>query len=234
MSRSWQNAAGFDFNLSSAVRIKAEVYYQYLYNIPVIADRPEESILNIGDGYYNNWDYAFVNEGTGRNYGIDMTVEKFLEDNYYFLVTGSIYESKYTALDNIERNTRFNGNFSLNILCGYEISVGTNSLLNINAKIAWLGGKRYLSIYTDESGETQIDDSFDTFYNRNNPNYFKTDINIGVKTNYKKFALEWFFELGNITNQQNILNQYFNKNKGKNIYTYQNGFMPMGGCKIFL
>lgn len=234
MSRSWQSAAGFDWNLANALRVKTEVYYQYLYNIPVITDRPEEAILNLGDGYYNNWDYAFVNEGTGVNYGVDLTLEKFFENSYYILLTGSLYESKYTALDNIERDTRFNGNFTLNILGGYEFKIGNHSFLSINAKAAWLGGKRYLSIYTDEVGETQIEDTVDSYYTRRYPNYFKTDLNVGMKTNYKKYAVEWFFELGNITNHKNILMQYYNKNKERNIYTYQNGFMPMGGCRIFL
>ncbi|MEA4918450.1 TonB-dependent receptor [Proteiniphilum sp.] len=233
MSRSWQNAAGIDWKVTKSVRIKTEVYYQHLYNIPVTPDVRKETILNIGDDFYNNWDYTFENKGKGRNYGVDITIEKFFEQDYYILATASLYESKYTDYDGVERDSRFNGNFSLNLLGGYEFKLGNHSLLTLNSKISWLGGKRYLDIYMDENGDTQIQPGDEAFYSKQFPNYFKLDFNVGMKTNYKRLAVEWFMELGNLTNHKNIITQYYNQNQHKMIYSYQSGFMPMGGCKVF-
>ncbi|MBN2011554.1 hypothetical protein JW960_19640 [candidate division KSB1 bacterium] len=38
-----------------------------------------------------------ANNGTGKNYGIKFTIEKFLNNGWYFLSTNSIYQAKYKA-----------------------------------------------------------------------------------------------------------------------------------------
>ncbi len=37
---------------------------------------------------------SLVNDGTGVNYGIELTIEKFMNRNYFFLVTASLFNSK--------------------------------------------------------------------------------------------------------------------------------------------
>ena len=56
---------------------------------------------------------SLVNNGTGENYGIEFTLERFLSNNFYFLITTSIYESNYKGYDGIKRNTAFNGNYAI-------------------------------------------------------------------------------------------------------------------------
>ncbi|MCG7860310.1 TonB-dependent receptor, partial [Flavihumibacter sediminis] len=86
-----------------------EAYYQQLYNLPVAnADTNIFSTINEGlDFQYVD----LVNKGKGSNYGIELTLERFFNRNYYYLINASVYNSTYKALDGIERNTRFNGNY---------------------------------------------------------------------------------------------------------------------------
>ena len=73
---------GYDQRIGRNMRVKAEVYYQHLYNVPVfLAPDDYESVLNARGGYTTDY---LVNEGTGENYGIELTLEKFFSDNYYF------------------------------------------------------------------------------------------------------------------------------------------------------
>jgi hypothetical protein len=81
-SKSLQSVAGYDYKLSTNMRMKVEAYHQYLFDIPVCPDIPEQSILNLGDDYYNAWDCVFVNKGTGENYGVELTLERFFESGY--------------------------------------------------------------------------------------------------------------------------------------------------------
>ena len=74
---------------------------------------------------------SLVNSGTGRNYGVELTIEKFFSDGYYGLFTSSLYDSKYTASDGVERNTAFNGKYVLNILFGKEWKVGSEEINNL-------------------------------------------------------------------------------------------------------
>ncbi len=230
MTHSWQNVIGYDWKLAQNMRLKAEGYYQYLFKVPVIPRIPQESILNFGDEYYNNWDYAFVNKGTGTNYGIELTLEKFLSNNYYFLFTTSLYNSTYKGFDGIQRNTKFSGNYTFNLLGGYEWKISTSNILSFNTKIAYMGGKRYVP-----ASGTMWNWMYDysQAYTNKQPDYFRVDINVSLKNFFKKATVEAFVELDNVTNHKNIWTQYYNDNQKKIVYVYQYSFMPIGGVRVY-
>lgn len=231
MSRSWQSVVSVDKKLPSSWRVKAEVYYQLLYQVPVSAEIPEQSILNLGDSYVNEWDLAFTNRGKGYNYGAELTVEKFFESSWYLMLTASLYESKYRGYDQVLRDTKYNGNFAINTLVGYEFNLSSRTLMSLNLKVAFMGNKRY----TPASSNNGLDIIYE-YANINSlklPDYFRADFNINIKTNYKKLSLEYFVEIDNITNRKNVWAQYYNANQQKNKLTYQQKFTPMGGLRVY-
>lgn len=111
---------GYDWSLPFDMRIKLEAYYQYIYDAAIGRDSNSYSSLNVGSFTQDGPD-NIVNGGTGTNYGLELTFEKFLTQGYYWLLTASLYDSKYTASDGIQRNTVFNGNYVVNVLGGYEL-----------------------------------------------------------------------------------------------------------------
>ena len=233
MSKSWQSVLGYNQKLGIGMHMKTEVYYQYLFNIPVIPEIPEESILNMGDDFYNNWDYVFVNEGTGRNYGAEVTLEKFFDKHYYFLLTASLYDSKYKGYDRIERRTKFAGNYAFNGLFGYEWKIGTSKLLAVNTKASYVGGKRYVPVNITVTASDQFDFEWDKAYQEKLPDYFRLDLNVNMKQNFKRCSVELFFEITNITNHKNIWQKYYNVSRNKEEYVYQYGLLPIGGCRVY-
>lgn len=233
MTKSWQNVIGFDWLLSASLRLKTELYYQYLFNVPVIPDIPQESILNMGDDFRNNWDYTFINKGSGKNYGIDVTLEKFYDNNFYYLLTFSLYNSTYKGYDGVSRNTKFNGNYAINTLAGYSWQIRKNNSLSVNAKVAYMGGRRYTPAIVSGSTVAEREYDYSKAYENRLPDYFKIDLNLNFKMNFRHLALEWFLEVTNITNNKNIWLQYYNVNQQKERYIYQQGFMPMAGIKAY-
>ncbi len=133
---------GYDNLLLENLYFKVEMYYQYLFNVPVEnSDTSSFSILNYSFGYP---DRALVNKGTGRNVGMELTVEKYFSQNYYFLITTSLFDSRYKALDGIERNTRYNSNYILNVLGGKDFIIGKGHrkrTLSFNVRGTWAGGQ---------------------------------------------------------------------------------------------
>ena len=231
-TKSQQTVAGFNWKFAQSFRFKSEIYYQYLYDAPVIEDFPQESLLNFGDD--NRWDYTFVNKGTGRNYGLELTLERFLTKNYYFLTTVSLYQSKYKGYDKIERNTKYNGNYALNFLGGYEWKIGKNNLLSANIKISGLGGKRFIpATFVTDSDGTRLEYDYENAYTTQYPAYFRFDLNINMKMNFNRWSLEIFAELANITNHKNVWTQYYDVNNQKEVLVYHYGFMPIGGVKAY-
>ncbi len=104
-SKSDHLVLSYDNSFAPSWRMKIETYYQQLYNIPVQSYASTYSVLNTGADYYEPPVDSLKNKGTGKNYGVELTVEKFFNKNYYMLLTGSLYDSKYTASDGVERNT---------------------------------------------------------------------------------------------------------------------------------
>jgi hypothetical protein len=138
----------YDFQITKYSRLKIEPYYQYLYDVPVRRD-DSFSFINLKDERYFN--DPLVNEGTGKNIGIDLTLERFLNNNYYYLITASIFDSKYTGGDGVERNSRYNRNYVFNGLFGKEFNVKTNNVLGINGRFTYMGGERISPVLRDAS-----------------------------------------------------------------------------------
>ncbi len=231
MSRNFQGVIGYNQKIRKDLNLKTELYYQHLYNIPVLPGKPAESIINMGDDYYNDWDAVFVNKGTGRNYGIEITLEKYLNKNYYFLLTGTLYDSFYTGYDTIERRTRFAGNYSLNALAGYEWKLGKRTLLSLNTRICYIGGKRVVPLKEQANGNFTPD--YTRAYEERLPDYFRVDLNLAMKQNFRLWSMEWFFELSNLTNHKNVGTKYFDYTTKKVKYMFQLGLTPIGGCRVY-
>lgn len=52
-------------------------------------------MLNTGSSFYPNTVGYLQNTGSGRDSGVELTIEKFFSKGYYGLMTTSLYESKY-------------------------------------------------------------------------------------------------------------------------------------------
>jgi hypothetical protein len=238
MMKSWQAVAGYDQKLGTGMRLKTEVYYQWLFDVPVLPSVPQESFLNYAqEDEFDTGDMIFVNEGTGRNYGLEITLEKFFDKHYYFLLTASLYDSKYTAYDKIERHTRFAGNYAFNALFGYEWKTGKRSLLSANTKIAYLGGKREVPLNNvlveGESDVYEWEFDYTQAYKKRLPAYFRLDLKVNMKTNYKRYSLEWFVEIVNLTNHKNIRAKYYDARSNEFYYSYHYSLLPIFGCKVY-
>lgn len=231
-SKSHQIVLGYDIQFSKNLRLKSDVYYQYLFNIPIAANKSNQfSLLNFGAdfGGLPSQD-SLHNAGTGDNYGIELTLEKFFSKNYYFLITTSIFESKYKPSDNKIYNTAFNGNYVINALAGYEKYVGKKkqNSITINFKNTIAGGRRYTPV--DEAKSLALR-QVEYDWTKNNTlqfkTFFRTDVKIGFKWNTKKIVQEWALDIQNIFDVQNPLNMTYSLSEKKSKIQYQQGRFPM-------
>ena len=157
-----------------------------------------------------------------------MTLEKYFSNNYYFLITGSLFDSKYKGSDGIERNTPFNNHYVVNVLAGKDIPLGNRGVLSINWKLTSAGGKYIRPINLEASAEanTTIYDESRAFTQQQS-GYFRTDLKIGYKLNRRRSTHELAIDLQNITNHQNIFQQAYNPRVNKIGTAYQQGFLPI-------
>lgn len=140
----------YDWKPKDLVHIKIEPYFQQLFNVPVIADS-SFSLLNLqGDWFFSD---KLQNTGSGKNYGVDITVEKYYSKGFYYLCTASVFQAQYKGGDNIWRNTRYNRNYVFNFLAGKEWQTGKSkqNTVNLNARITYQGGNHYSPVNTNAS-----------------------------------------------------------------------------------
>ena len=104
-TKSHQAVLGYDWSVTPNFRLKVETYYQHLFNVPVEENESHRSLINEGADFYLTRLDSLVNKGTGKNYGVEFTVEKFLSKSYYFLVTTSILDSVIWSLAIVFINT---------------------------------------------------------------------------------------------------------------------------------
>lgn len=214
------------------LRLKTELYYQKLFNVPVSAfDTSTTSTLNSMNNYVTE---TLVNKGEGRNYGLELSVEKYLGNNFYYLLSNSFYQSKYTALDGIERNTRYNGHHITTLLAGKDfVSHAKSKVVGLNVKTIYAGGLRTTPIDLEQSKSK----GYAVFkekeaYTLQNPPYFRTDLRISIKWNRSRRTNTLSLDIQNVTNRKNVYNEWFDKEKGKVVYNYQNGLIPIINYKI--
>ena len=200
----------YDQSFNSNFRLKAEIYYQYIYHAPV-KDYPSSfSVLNLGADFTSPNVNHLVSKGTGENYGLEITLEKFYSKGFYFLCTGSFFESKYTGSDNVLRNTAFNGNYVVNALGGKEIKIKQKHTFSIDARVTYAGGKRYtpIDLAASMAANNEVRDNSKAF-SMQYPNYFRMDLKPGYRYNSKKVTHEFSVDIQNITHNNNVFQQSY-------------------------
>jgi hypothetical protein len=223
---------GYDVLPVKDWRIKSEVYYQMLFNVPVTEKESSFSMLNTGASFAPNEQGHLKNEGTGTNYGAELTIEKFFSKGYYGLITGTIYESKYKGSDHVERNTAFNGKFVYNVLIGKEFKIGKEkrNALTIDVKMTQAGGRYYtpVDLAASQMVKQQVLMGDDYAFTSRNPDFFRLDVKTGYTFNSKKRKLSHsvFFDIQNVTNNKNVFAQRYNPITNKINTAYQIGLFP--------
>lgn len=225
---------GYEKRFTENLMAKVEVYYQDLYNLPVEnSDTSYYATINEGLEYRY---VDLVNKGTGKNTGVEFTLERFFNNNYYYLINASLYDSKYKSLEGVERNTQYNGNYLVNILAGKEFgNLGKkgNQTLALNGKVFFGGGRKIIPLLRDEQGNLAVDPEnnrywdYEKAFENKIEDIFQLNVSIIYKWNKPNVTHEIFIDLGNITNTKGKISEYYDESEPNSIgHMTQFGFFP--------
>ena len=144
LTRSHHISASFAQRLGENAMLKIEPYWQWLFDVPV-EQGTTYSILNHRKFFQ---DRALVNEGAGRNYGIDLTLERYLKDGLYGMITATLFKSEYRDAQGQWHHSRHDRRYITNILGGKEWMIGKakKNVFGINGRLTMMGGDRYTPI----------------------------------------------------------------------------------------
>jgi hypothetical protein len=207
MSKSAHFVVGYGRKIGNHTRMKVETYYQNLWNIPIELRPSSFSSLNQGSGFSRFFPDSLKNAGRGENYGVELTLERYVSKKYFVMLTTSLYESRYLPSDGIWRNTDFNGNYIINMLGSREFSVKDKNTFILGTKLTYAGNKRFGPVdmaASDAALEVIWADN-----GRNSqqlPAYFRWDIKLMYRINNPKVTHEIGIDLVNVLDTKNVLN----------------------------
>ena len=222
----------YDWNINSYMHLKVEPYYQYLFRIPV-EENSSFSIINHQSFYLER---ILKNRGSGVNYGIDITLEQYMKNGFYYMITASLFKSRYKAGDHIWRNTRLDKNYLLNVLAGKEWIVGRNkqNVLSLNGRIFFQGGDRYTPVDKEKS-LIEHDIKFDetrAYSKKFNPS-LNGDISFSYRINKRKISHEFSIKMLNVGMRTGMHFYQYNEKTHKIEKEDGSGMIPNISYKIY-
>jgi hypothetical protein len=234
LSKAHHFILGYDFNVDEFSHIKLEAYYQDLYNIPVSNSiNSTFSLINNQDGFVSR---PLVNSGLGKNFGLELTYERFLNKGLYYLLSASLYDSKYKAPNSKWYNTMYNSNYASTFTIGKEWQLsekGKGRIIGVNLKSVLIGGTRYTPIDLEasiNSGYTEY--NYSKSFEAQNPAYYRLDARISSKRNYKNITTILALDIQNTTNRKNVFGSYYDKASSSIKYYYQSPLIPVLSYKL--
>lgn len=189
---------GYDRAIGENLNFRTEAFYQHIFKIPV-EPGTSFSLINVDQNWFIN--QTLSNAGSGENYGLDLTLERFMNKGYYFVITASLFNSTYIGGDEIERDSRFNKNFVFNVLGGKEWKVGKihkNNSLGINGKFSVNGGDRQTPVDIEDtnlSKEVIYDPT--CAFEEQKPTVFYLHFTMNYRRNKANHASIWSFQILN-------------------------------------
>ena len=242
-TRSIHNVIGVTRKLSDLWTLKMEVYHQHLFEIPVAdlstdwgANNGSYSLINAGGGFSRLFPDTLLNEGTGRNMGVEMTLSRAFREGWFMLLTASVFDAKYKGADGVSRNTDFNGKYSWNFLASKEWKLSPSLGLVTGLKATMAGGRWYGPVDDDASLAQReiifIDQDRNT---QQFDDYFRLDIKTNLTWNRPETTHELGIDFVNILGTENILKLTYapdemdvnDPNYSPVRKEYQLGFLPI-------
>jgi hypothetical protein len=236
LTRSHHFGAAYRLELRPSLVFQAEVYYQHLLNVPVdTLPGSAFSTLNATEAF-RVWEYQFTGTGRGRNYGLDLSLQQFILDKYYFIAAASLYRSLYTAADGLERPTRFDGRYLLNLTGGREFTKHKAKKVvvrGVNAHLLWMGGYRGAPVdlaRSVEMGYTVYDES--NGYPLRQEDYFRIDLRFYQKWNRAGRNSTLSVDLQNVTGRENFAFEYYDFVQQNVQVKRQLGLIPIASWRL--
>jgi hypothetical protein len=233
--RSIHAVLGYDYLIREYLRFKTEAFYQHLYKVPVKESIPQYSVQNEGIEYYILRYDSLVSRGSGFNYGIDLTLERFLHRNYYFLFTASLYRSFYRGYDNVQRPTAFDNRYVFNAVGGYELPFGRlkNQFFILGLRATWTGGRPYLPYDQEKTvAEGEVVYDWANAYSVRFDDYIRCSLRVGYRRNVKHANIMLLLDLQYRSNYTSIDLYRIDVVTGEIVQGFSMGFYPMATWRI--
>lgn len=211
LTRSAQFVVGYEQMLAEDIQLKVEAYHQYHFAVPVENDPNSSFIISNMSEWFTT--KPLVNEGEGRNTGVELAVEKFFTRGWHGMVTTSVFSAQNKALDGVWRHSRYDLGVVGNVLAGKEWQVGgegKDRVLGAGFRYSLTGGPYYAPIDLDASIAAGEEVETTPAWSHKRDPIHKLDVVLTYRVNRPKLSHEFKVDVQNVLNAQTTVYEYFN------------------------
>lgn len=215
LTKAAHGVVGYEQMLTEDIQLKVEAYYQHLYDVPVENDPASSYSLSNSVEWFTN--KPLVNAGAGRNYGLEASVEKSFTKGWHAMVTASLSDARYKALDGVWRNARFNMGTVANVLAGKEWKVGRSGkdrVLTTGFRYSIMGGQYATPIDLPASLVAGEEKEGADAWSIRMPAVHKLDLVVSYRIGRPKVSHEFKADVQNVLNAKTPVYRYFDKRTG--------------------
>jgi CarboxypepD_reg-like domain/TonB dependent receptor len=221
--------AAYEIFVGKATRVRAEAYYQSLFNVPVSPEMNDTySLINNITGFAER---ALVSKGHAMNKGIELSIEQGFQGGAFFTASTSIYRSTYQPLNGNTYSTQYDSRVQANFIGGKELKLKKNNVLQIGTKIIYNGG---LPLNVLKTGVVQKDGKEPIYdetkpYSERNKAYFRPDLRIAYRKDKVKSAYTLALDIQNVAayRNQDGLSRIYDAKTNTWTYRKQSGLVPV-------
>ena len=231
--KSHQAAISYTKMLSANLKFKTELYYQYHYDVPADANG-SFSAQNLFNTLPTD---KLSNVGTGRNYGIEFLLHRSSKKGVYYMVSASVFDTKYQAGDQIWRNTEFNQKYSYNVLLGKEFQLKPKKTksrqLGLNANFRHSGGTWATPIdlvASREYGWTRLDEA--NAHSLRRAPLYNLDFSLTHTVNKAKTSSEFSIKIKNLVSSESVISEFYDIRIDDIKQVTDYGIIPVIGYEI--
>lgn len=225
-----QYILGTDYQLRNDTQMKIEFYFKDYSNYPASELRPYLLLANTGAGFSGSEENfsqfglePLTGAGTGFARGVEFSLQKKLSDvPVYGIFSLTLNETKFTALDGVERFGSYDQRLILNLSGGYKFDENWEA----SVKFRFATGRPITPFNADGT------QSVANYLSERLPNPNSLDLRVDKFWFFDNFTLITYLDLQNIYASNNI-NAYRFNNRTKKIEENNSiGILPTIGVSL--
>ncbi len=221
---------GINHLLTENTRLSIEVYDKEYKNFPMDPATPQLFLI---DELFYRYGMFFnhenlISNGESRSRGVELILQKKLAKDFYGLISGAYFSSRYRDYDGVWRDRVFDNRYNFSVEGGYK----PGNKWEFSMRWIYAGGVPYTPF--DVSASTALNRGvFDN--SRINAerysDYHSLNIRADRRFNFSKTNLIAYFSIWNAYNRKNIAQYYWNEFENKEDVSYQWNMLPIFGLE---
>lgn len=222
---------GINHLLTENTRLTLEVYDKEYNNFPLDPTSPHLFIL---DELFYRYGFFFnhenlVHNGKAYSRGIELMLQKKLAKDFYGLISGSYFRTRYQGYNGIWKDRIFDNRYLFSVEGGYKPS----NKWEFSLRWIYAGGHPYtpFDIEASESINRAVFDQ-NMINEARYSAYHSLNIRFDRRFYFSRTNLIFYFSVWNAYNRKNVASYYWNEIENKQDTSYQWSFLPVFGLEF--